>query len=143
MSVRGLVKRYDNRVVARDGVDLTVFAGGCFGLLGPNGAGKTTTIEILVGLLSPTGREVRVLDSAWGPNDHALRSRIGVLLQEARFPEAFQPLIRALLLTALTDALRGVMSEGRSIAALWPQFLVLGVWGAVCLAVALWIFRWS
>jgi len=87
VSVRGLVKRYNNRVVALDGVDLTVFAGECFGLLGPNGAGKTTTIEILVGLLGPTGGEVRILDCAWGGDDHALRSRIGVLLQEARFPD--------------------------------------------------------
>lgn len=87
VSVRGLVKRYDHRVVALDGVDLTVFSGECFGLLGPNGAGKTTTIEILVGLLAPTAGEVRVLGCAWGRNDHALRSRIGVLLQEARFPD--------------------------------------------------------
>lgn len=87
VSVRGLVKRYNNRVVALDGIDLTVFSGECFGLLGPNGAGKTTTIEILVGLLPPTEGEVRVLDSSWGRDDHALRSRIGVLLQEARFPD--------------------------------------------------------
>lgn len=87
VTARGLVKRYNNRVVALDGIDLTVFSGECFALLGPNGAGKTTTIEILVGLLAPTGGEVRVLGTAWGKDDHALRSRIGVLLQEARFPD--------------------------------------------------------
>lgn len=86
-SVRGLVKRYNDRVVALDGIDLDVFPGECFGLLGPNGAGKTTAIEILVGLLPSTAGEVRVLGSRWGENDHALRSRIGVLLQEARFPD--------------------------------------------------------
>jgi len=87
VSVRGLVKRYDRGVVALDGVDLTVAPGECFGLLGPNGAGKTTTIEILVGLLAPTAGEVRVLGGGWGKDDPSLRARLGVLLQEARFPD--------------------------------------------------------
>ncbi len=86
VSVRGLVKRYD-KVTAVDGLDLEVRAGECFGLLGPNGAGKTTTIEILVGLLAPTAGEVRVLGRAWGEDDRDLRSRLGVSLQETRFPE--------------------------------------------------------
>jgi len=67
----------------------------------------------------------------------------GVFFSTSRFPDTFQPLLRALPLTALTDALRAVMTEGASIVALWPQFLVLGVWGVLCLIAALWIFRWS
>jgi ABC-2 type transport system ATP-binding protein len=86
VSIAGLVKRYD-RVVAVDGLDLMVRTGECLGLLGPNGAGKTTTIEILTGLLAPTAGEVRVLGRRWGENDQALRSRLGVSLQETRFPE--------------------------------------------------------
>ncbi len=86
VAVRGLVKRYEN-VTAVDGLDLEVRAAECFGLLGPNGAGKTTTIEILVGLLAPTAGEVRVLGQAWGRDDRALRSRLGVSLQETRVPE--------------------------------------------------------
>jgi len=58
---RSLVKRYDEEVVAVDGLDLDVQMGECFGLLGPNGAGKTTTVEILEGLLNPTAGEVEVL----------------------------------------------------------------------------------
>ena len=57
---RGLVKRYDGGAVALDGLDLEVRSGECFGLLGPNGAGKTTTVEILEGLLDPTGGYVEV-----------------------------------------------------------------------------------
>jgi len=86
VSVRGLVKRYGD-VAAVDGLDLEVRPGECFGLLGPNGAGKTTTIEILVGLLAPTAGEVRVLGREWGEDDRSLRSRLGVSLQETRFPE--------------------------------------------------------
>jgi len=86
VSIQGLVKRY-NGVVAVDSLDLKIRAGECFGLLGPNGAGKTTTIEILIGLQEPTAGQVVVLGRSWGEDDHSLRSRIGVSLQETRFPE--------------------------------------------------------
>jgi ABC-2 type transport system ATP-binding protein len=81
-----LVQRY-GKVTAVDGLDLDVREGECFGLLGPNGAGKTTTIEVIVGLLSPSSGEVRVLGRPWGEDDAALRSRIGVALQETRFAD--------------------------------------------------------
>ena len=79
--VRGLVKRYGD-VVAVDGLDLEIPAGVCFGILGPNGAGKTTTMEIVEGLLAPTGGEVAVLGRTWARDAGELRERIGVQLQE-------------------------------------------------------------
>ncbi len=82
----GLVKRYGD-LAAVDGLDLAVSPGECFGLLGPNGAGKTTTVEIFEGLTAPTAGEVAVLGERWGPGHPSLRSRIGVQLQETRFPE--------------------------------------------------------
>jgi len=84
---QGLVKRYDRGVVAVDGLDLDVATGECFGLLGPNGAGKTTTVEILEGLLEPTGGRVEVLGSTWSSDPRALRQRIGVSLQQTHLPE--------------------------------------------------------
>ena len=42
------------RIVAVDGVDLTVEAGDVYGYLGPNGAGKTTSLRMLLGLIRPT-----------------------------------------------------------------------------------------
>jgi len=83
---RGLVKRFDD-VVAVDGLDLEVAAGECFGLLGPNGAGKTTTVEIFEGLTAPTAGEVEVLGERWRGAGLALRARLGIQLQETRFPE--------------------------------------------------------
>ncbi|MGC8817434.1 MAG: ATP-binding cassette domain-containing protein [Candidatus Hadarchaeum sp.] len=60
VEVRGLVKIYDHRVVALDGVDLQVEEGKIFALLGPNGAGKTTLMRILTTQIKPTSGEARV-----------------------------------------------------------------------------------
>ncbi|MDP9149049.1 MAG: ABC transporter ATP-binding protein [Myxococcota bacterium] len=84
---RRLVKRYDARTLAVDGLDLEVPAGECFGLLGPNGAGKTTTLEILEGLLEPTSGDVEVLGARWEADQRALRERVGVSLQQTHLPD--------------------------------------------------------
>lgn len=89
LECRGLVKRY-GELVAVDGLDLAVEAGECFGLLGPNGAGKTTTVEIFEGLLAPSGGEVTVLGERWHGDGRALRARLGIQLQETKFPEKLQ-----------------------------------------------------
>ena len=83
---RGLVKRYGD-VVAVAGLDLEVHAGECFGMLGPNGAGKTTTVEIFEGLRTPDAGDVEVLGDRWRGDGLALRSRLGIQLQETKFPE--------------------------------------------------------
>ena len=54
IDVAGLRKVY-GKVVALDGLDLSVARGEVHGFLGPNGAGKTTTIRILLGLLRADG----------------------------------------------------------------------------------------
>src|SRR5512138_1178449 len=86
LAVHGLRKAYAD-VVAVDALDLEVRAGECFGLLGPNGAGKTTTIEICEGLLAPDAGTVEVLGLHWARDGHALRSRLGIQLQETQLSE--------------------------------------------------------
>ena len=81
-----LVKKY-GALTAVDGLDLEIRAGECFGLLGPNGAGKTTTVEILEGLNDPTGGTVEVLGLRWDNDEHALRQRLGISLQETHLPD--------------------------------------------------------
>jgi ABC-2 type transport system ATP-binding protein len=83
---QNLQKRY-GEVVAVDGLSFEVRRGECYGLLGPNGAGKTTTIEILEGLLTPDGGEVEVLGHQWKTDEHQLRQRLGVQLQETQFTD--------------------------------------------------------
>jgi ABC-2 type transport system permease protein len=67
----------------------------------------------------------------------------GVFFSYERFPDAVKPIIRALPLTALADALRAVMNDGFGVAAVVPQIVNLIVWTVVSFAIGLRIFRWS
>ena len=84
--VEGL-RKYFGDVRAVDGLDLAVSPGECFGLLGPNGAGKTTTIEICEGLTSPDSGRVEILGLRWDTDEHELRERLGIQLQETQLAE--------------------------------------------------------
>jgi ABC-type polysaccharide/polyol phosphate export permease len=66
----------------------------------------------------------------------------GVFFSSERFPELVQPIINVLPLTAMNNALRGVMLEGKSLTELGFELSVLAVWGFIPFAVALKIFRW-
>jgi ABC-type polysaccharide/polyol phosphate export permease len=66
----------------------------------------------------------------------------GVFFSSANFPNAVQPFIRILPLTAVNDALRANMLEGASFAAISPQLLIIVVWGVVTFFAALKLFRW-
>jgi ABC-2 type transport system ATP-binding protein len=60
VQVRALRKVYGD-VVAVDGIDFSLRRASIAALLGGNGAGKTTTIAMLMGLVTPTSGEARVL----------------------------------------------------------------------------------
>ena len=66
----------------------------------------------------------------------------GVFFSYERFPDAVHPLLRALPLTALNDALRGVMLEGAPLVAYPLELSVLAIWTVVPFALALRLFRW-
>jgi len=66
----------------------------------------------------------------------------GVFFSASRFPEATQPFVQALPLTALVDALRAVVLEGAGLPAIAGELAILAFWGVVPFAVALKIFRW-
>lgn len=66
----------------------------------------------------------------------------GVFFSSERFPDAVQPVINLLPLTALNQALRGVITEGRTLPEVAVQLAILAGWGLLSFGVALKIFRW-
>lgn len=66
----------------------------------------------------------------------------GVFFASENFPEVMQPFIALLPLTALNDALRGVMIDGAGVAALLAPAGILVVWMVVSFGAALKMFRW-
>ncbi len=77
LEARNLKKQYRS-VKAVDGVSFSIQQGTCFGLLGPNGAGKTTSVEIMEGILEPTGGEILYRGQPLG-ND--FRENAGIMFQ--------------------------------------------------------------
>ena len=67
----------------------------------------------------------------------------GIFFSTERFPAGMQPLVQALPLTALNNALRRVMLEGAGLAPLLPELALLAVWGTVSFVLALKFFRWQ
>jgi ABC-2 type transport system permease protein len=66
----------------------------------------------------------------------------GVFFSSSNFPDAVQPFVKALPLTAVNDALRANMLEGASLAGVTPQLLIILAWGLVTFLAALKLFRW-
>lgn len=66
-------------------LSMTVEAGDFFGFIGPNGAGKSTTIRLLLGLITPTEGNARVLDLNAKENREKILSQIGYLPSETTF----------------------------------------------------------
>ena len=66
----------------------------------------------------------------------------GVFFSAQRFPDAVQPFITILPLTALIDALRAHMLQGASLWDVAPQLAVLTGWLVVSFGLALRLFRW-
>jgi ABC-type multidrug transport system permease subunit len=67
----------------------------------------------------------------------------GVFFSSANFPDAMQPVVRALPLTALNEGMRAVLNDGASLAGVAPQCLLLAGTALVSFALALRLFRWS
>lgn len=99
---------------------------GCIGVLVASRAQNTQTVSGLINLVSLP-----------------MYLCSGVFFSSAQFPAAMQPFIRALPLTALIDALRGVMVEGEGLGAVGPRVLVLLAWGLAAFVGALKAFRWQ
>jgi len=82
ISITGVEKRYASGLQALKHVDLEIRRGEIFALLGPNGAGKTTLINIVCGIVTPSGGTVTVDGHDITRDYRAARSLIGLVPQE-------------------------------------------------------------
>jgi ABC-type multidrug transport system permease subunit len=67
----------------------------------------------------------------------------GVFFSTSRFPDSVQPLIQAMPLTAVNDALRAVMLDGASLAGVSGELAIATAWCLASFAGALALFRWT
>lgn len=100
-----------------------------FGGLGLLIAARPRTVEAASGLMNFAMLPMWVLS--------------GVFFSAGNFPDAMQPLIKALPLTAVNDSLRAIMLEGAGWRDLGTELMTLSAWLVVCFAIALKIFRWK
>ncbi len=92
-------------------------------------ASRAKTVETVSGLMNLVMLPMTILS--------------GVFFSSEKFPEFMQPILQLLPLTALNDALRGIMLEGQSLTELVPKFGILLIWGVICFIISLKIFRWK
>jgi ABC-2 type transport system ATP-binding protein len=92
VSVSGLSKTYATGFAALKSIDLDVRRGEIFALLGPNGAGKTTLINIICGIVTPSGGTVMVGGHDIVTDYRATRSMIGLVPQELH-TDAFETVV--------------------------------------------------
>src|SRR3989475_1304455 len=107
---------------------ITVLGALSFAGLGMLVASRARTIEAVSGLMNLVMLPMWILS--------------GTFFSYARFPDAMQPFVKALPLTALNDALRAVMIDGTGVLRLGTPLAIVAGWGAVSFGVALKIFRW-
>jgi ABC-type multidrug transport system permease subunit len=91
-------------------------------------ASRARTIEAVSGLMNLVMLPMWILS--------------GTFFSYARFPDAMQPFVKALPLTALNDSLRAVMIDGAGLLALAGPIAIVSGWGLAGFVVALAIFRW-
>jgi ABC-type multidrug transport system permease subunit len=99
-----------------------------FGSIGLLVGSRVRTLEAISGLMNLMMVPMWVLS--------------GVFFSSANFPELVRPFIRVLPLTALVDALRGVVLEGATLGGIRVEMATLAAWTIVPFSIGLRIFKW-
>ena len=81
----GVSKQF-GKLCALDGVTIRFEAGKSYALIGPNGSGKTTLIKSVLGMVIPSGGEIRVDDQPIR-DDWRYREKIGYMPQIGHYPD--------------------------------------------------------
>jgi ABC-type polysaccharide/polyol phosphate export permease len=108
---------------------VAILGGLSFGGLGLLLASRARTIEAVSGLMNLVMLPMWVLS--------------GVFFASTNFPDAMQPFIKVLPLTALNDALRAIVNEGLALTAVTREIAILATWGLVSFVLSLKLFRWQ
>ena len=108
---------------------ITMLGGFTFSGIGLLVAARPTTIEGVSGLMNFIMLPMWLLS--------------GTFFSSERFPEVFQPFIKALPLTALNSVLRSLMNEGATVSSNWAPISILVAWCVVSFVIALKIFKWQ
>jgi ABC-2 type transport system ATP-binding protein len=133
LKITNLSKNY-GRVKAVNNISFAIKPGEIVGLLGPNGAGKTTTINMILGVLEPTGGKVEVLsmdmrkhrsEASQQMNFAAVYATLpgnltvwqnlyifGLLYQIKNIKEKITDLLRQFNLEKFSDTKAGLLSSG-------------------------------
>ncbi len=122
LSIRGLRKAYKSGTEALKSVDLDIRRGEIFALLGPNGAGKTTLINIVCGIVTPSGGTVLVDGKDHLSDYRHARKRIGLVPQELT-TDAFESVLSTVSFS------RGLFGKPRDPAKIEDLLKRLSLWG--------------
>lgn len=86
MQLKDVTRLYSGGTVGVEHLNITVPEGAVYGLLGRNGSGKTTTIRMIMGMMKPTGGELRVFGEDPWMRGERVRARIGYLSEDQLLP---------------------------------------------------------
>jgi len=109
-------------------VFICVWGSLCFGAVALLISSRARTVEAASGMMNLVMVPMWILS--------------GVFFSSQRFPDMVQPVIKALPLTALIDALRANMLQGAGVMQVAPQIGILAAWLVGCFALAMKLFRW-
>ncbi|KAA6335135.1 High-affinity zinc uptake system ATP-binding protein ZnuC [termite gut metagenome] len=98
LTIEHLSAAYDKQTVLHD-VNLTVNRHDFLGIIGPNGGGKTTLVRIILGLLKPSGGEIRFYQE-----ENPVKSiKIGYLPQYNNVDRKFPISVQEIILSGLSS----------------------------------------
>ena len=88
IEIKNLTKKYTNFTL--NNINLDIKSGSIIGLIGENGAGKTTLIKSILNLIKPDNGEIKIFGKDINSNEREIKEDIGVVLDNAFFPEIFK-----------------------------------------------------
>ena len=121
ISIKGLSKTYASGLAALKNINLEIRQGEIFALLGPNGAGKSTLINIVCGIVTPSGGQITAGGFDIQRQYRQARSKIGLVPQELT-TDAFESV------WATTSFSRGLFGKPKNPAHIEKVLKSLSLW---------------